>query len=198
MSESTDKSSVGIDPKSYRFAPVSAHIYQAVLVGMWIIPALIIALSFRSPIRWILLGAAVLTVGAGVARGFRLALCFGASEIIVRNYLRTYRFQWSEVAAIGTGAVLIRPTLAFIFHNGTVRSAEVTQEGRRRRDQVRSELRNYAPRTVRFLEESHDVTRVDRCPRCGESTLAPDTESRGIRHCWGCGAEISREAVSDN
>jgi hypothetical protein len=192
------RASMGLDGKLYRFAPLSAHIYQSVLVGMWIVPAVIVALSFGSPVRWFLLAAAVVIVGAAVARGFRLALSVSASEIVVRNYLRTYRFQWSDVAAIGTGAVLIRPTLAFILHSGTVRSAEVTQEGRRRRDQVRRELLKYAPQSVRFLEESEDATRVDRCPRCGERTLAPDTNGTGIRHCWGCGADISSEAVGDN
>jgi hypothetical protein len=35
------------------------------------------------------------------------------------------------------------------------------------------------------------------CPRCGERKLAPDLDHSGVRHCWGCGADISASSATD-
>jgi hypothetical protein len=174
----------------FRFAPRRALVYEVVLTGMWVIPVVIVALAFGGALRMVILVLAAVYLVVVSVRASRLALIANADGVTIRNFLRTYTFAWHDVKAIGIGAILIRPALGFILNDGTVRSAEVTQEGRRVIRAVRDQLRPFAPASVQFVQDPVDALRTDACPRCGQRKLAPDTDGARARHCWGCGADI--------
>jgi hypothetical protein len=178
------------DKSEFRFAPPRALVYEVVLTGMWVVPIVIAGLAFGGALRVVILFlAAVYLVAVGV-RSSRLALIVNADGVTIRNFLRTYTFAWDDVTGVGTGAILIRPALGFALNDGTVRSAEVTQDSRRTIRALRDELRPFAPASVKFVEDPVDALRTGVCPRCGERKLAPDMDGAGVRHCWGCGADI--------
>src|SRR5437868_6738959 len=35
------------------------------------------------------------------------------------------------------------------------------------------------------------------CPRCGERKLAPDLDPCRVRHCWGCGTDVSASGATE-
>jgi hypothetical protein len=100
--------------------------------------------------------AALLTIGA-TARAFRLSVSATSSTVSVRNYVRSYDFDWNDVQAVGVGlkTMGIVPQSAFAFlvaMDGKERDvrAQATPINASARSGALSDLQRLAPSHVRF------------------------------------------------
>jgi hypothetical protein len=104
--------------------------------------------------------ATLLTV-AGVMRAFRLSVSATSTSVSIRNYIRSYDFEWADVAAVGIGmkTMGVVPQSAFAFLvsvHGKERElrAQATPIDGSDRDDALTELQQLAPPGVRFVPPS--------------------------------------------
>jgi Protein of unknown function (DUF2510) len=116
-------------------------------VTLTLLTALILGLTFANNSRtWLAPGHILTTVAClviagaaliwGCSRAWRIGLRLGAGGVTVRNYLRTYRISWPEVACFADGSVKRGEAgrvwaLDVVLHDGRVVTASGTSSGKR-------------------------------------------------------------------
>jgi hypothetical protein len=87
--------------------------------------------------------------GALTVRGLRISLCADRSEIVVRNYLRTYRLRWENVSGIGISVTTSLNTsfaaVTFRERGGRDVSAQATTSSGQEQRRVIRELATLRP-----------------------------------------------------
>jgi hypothetical protein len=101
-------------------------------------------------------GVGALTLG-GILRAFRLSLRADSERVLIRNYFRSYEFEWADVdqVAIGTKTMGVVPQSAFAFlvmRDGSSRDlrAQATPARNSARQAALRDLQRLAPPKVRF------------------------------------------------
>jgi hypothetical protein len=89
-------------------------------------------------------------IGYAIVRGFRISLVADGDDITIRNYFRTYRLRWAEVAEMGIGVHQMGGVLSdaiFFRRHGRrlVVTAQATMLTRVERERVLRDLARLHP-----------------------------------------------------
>jgi hypothetical protein len=103
----------------------------------------------------IAIGAAnAVPVTVAVQRAFRLSIEASHERVIVTNYWRTYRFEWSEVRAVEIAAeamgFIAAPAFLFILRSGKYVAAQATPQKKAPQRTALQALAKLAPEGVSF------------------------------------------------
>jgi hypothetical protein len=114
----------------------------------------ITAAALPHPWTLVPIGVGLATAVPAVRRSSRLSLVATDDRVVIKNYWRTYEFQWLDVAEVWIGAwsvgASIQPAIAFRLRDGRRRWAQATPPRSADHLAVVDHLRSLAPSSVRF------------------------------------------------
>lgn len=138
-----------------RVAESRLHAYKALAVICW---WLLIALFVGGLTSGTTRHAALITVAAAaiwaVRRAYRVELSIVADKLLVRNYWRSFEFDWKDVTDVGVGLLMagVVPQRVFVFRiaDGTQVRAQATATRASLQEELWEQLQRAAPKTVIF------------------------------------------------
>lgn len=142
-------------PTSIRVAERRLHVYKALaVVCWWLLIALFVGGLTSGRARYLALALVAVAAVWAIRRAFRVELNVVKDKLLVRNYWRSFEFEWNDVTDVGVGflmaGVVPQRVVVFRLGNGTHVRSQATATSAELQTRLWEELRQSAPGTVVF------------------------------------------------
>jgi hypothetical protein len=143
------------DEPTFRFSDRKDRVGQASIALMTCaVVVYLVAANVHGWQRYVVLAVAVVPTTWAMRRAFRVAITWSAERVEVKNYWRSFTFEWRDVeritVALLVSGVVPQTVISFVLKDGRVVRAQATATKKAKRTLLFDKLEEVAPASVRI------------------------------------------------